>query len=373
METKSYFASSVPAALEIARRELGPEALLVGSRPAPPENRQFGRLEVTFAWNQRPDMSRSDVHGSLAGGRQGRGTEHALNVQSSSAEIEDIRRQIKALRTVVGRAATAVKGPDILERLTTAGLDPHLTSELIAEAGSLTGDPEARLVGLLEKHIHVAPFAPLRSGENRTLAFVGPPGRGKSTSLVKFALSRALANRTPVRIYTAGPHAVGDSDKMARYCSVLGVPHQTIESIPSLELALRGEAWNGFTLIDTPGLSPSDHCITTALGEFLHRRREIETHLVLRAESQYADMLAATERFASLRAGRLLFVGTDETSNYSAMVNLIVRTAIPVTFEGTGPSIPEDFVDADAASLAGRVLAQRGQAAAPKVRRAVAA
>ena len=51
MQTKTYFASSVPAALEVARRELGEDALLVSSRRSPPLARQFGRLEVTFAWD----------------------------------------------------------------------------------------------------------------------------------------------------------------------------------------------------------------------------------------------------------------------------------------------------------------------------------
>src|SRR5947209_7097570 len=35
MQTKTYFANSVPAALEVARQELGPEAMLVTSRPTP--------------------------------------------------------------------------------------------------------------------------------------------------------------------------------------------------------------------------------------------------------------------------------------------------------------------------------------------------
>ena len=37
MQTKTYFASSVPAALEVARQELGEDAMLVSSRPAPPD------------------------------------------------------------------------------------------------------------------------------------------------------------------------------------------------------------------------------------------------------------------------------------------------------------------------------------------------
>jgi flagellar biosynthesis GTPase FlhF len=53
MQTKTYFASSVPAALELARKELGEDAMLVTSKPSSPEARPFGRLEVTFAFDSR--------------------------------------------------------------------------------------------------------------------------------------------------------------------------------------------------------------------------------------------------------------------------------------------------------------------------------
>src|SRR5438477_7491949 len=49
MRMKSYFAPTVEAALDQARREMGPEALLVNSRKAPPEARAAGEYEVVFA------------------------------------------------------------------------------------------------------------------------------------------------------------------------------------------------------------------------------------------------------------------------------------------------------------------------------------
>src|SRR5579884_4142003 len=49
MRIKSFFAASVDSALAEARRELGPEALLVQSRTAPPEARVLGDYEVVCA------------------------------------------------------------------------------------------------------------------------------------------------------------------------------------------------------------------------------------------------------------------------------------------------------------------------------------
>src|SRR5580698_3309712 len=84
MQTKTYFASSVPAALEVARQELGEEALLVSSRPAPPQARQYGRLEVTFASNAE---------------------ESPQSHTGTGSQMDEIRRQLTALRQAVG-------GPD---------------------------------------------------------------------------------------------------------------------------------------------------------------------------------------------------------------------------------------------------------------------
>src|SRR5580658_9649985 len=103
MQTKAYFASSVPAALEFARRELGENALLVSSRPAPPQARQFGRLEVTFAW------------------------------------------------------------------------DPAEAPSEVTSAVRRSGNPDTAGVDELTSRIPTAPFVEMKSGESRTLAFVGPP------------------------------------------------------------------------------------------------------------------------------------------------------------------------------------------------------
>ena len=64
MQTKTYFASSVPAALEVARKELGEDAMLVTSKPASAEARPFGRLEVTFAYDPKPTAAMNPMPGA---------------------------------------------------------------------------------------------------------------------------------------------------------------------------------------------------------------------------------------------------------------------------------------------------------------------
>lgn len=278
METKTYFANSVSAAMATARRELGAEALLVDSKPAPAAARQFGPLEVTFA---------------RSGGGGG---------------LEEIRRDIAALR--------------------------------------------AELVRQPQGPVPVAAW----SGGPKTVAFVGPAGRGKTSSLVKVAIRYGLAKQMPVRIYLAGSHGVGAAEQMAKYAGILGTPFSAVESFESLHLALEGDRWRGLVLIEAAGEME-------AMAKFFARRSEIERHLVLRADARSADMQFMVTRFAPVRPGRLLFTGVDEASDLRAVAETLVRSGIPVTFLGTGPQIPGDLEEADAAKLARGIWSKEGRAA----------
>ena len=49
MKIKSYYSRTVEDAIASARHEMGPDAMLVNSRKAPPEVRHLGEYEVVFA------------------------------------------------------------------------------------------------------------------------------------------------------------------------------------------------------------------------------------------------------------------------------------------------------------------------------------
>ena len=61
---KSYFASSVDEGMAQARADLGPDALLLNTREAPPEARHLGDYEVVFGMTS--DVARSSTTGDDA-------------------------------------------------------------------------------------------------------------------------------------------------------------------------------------------------------------------------------------------------------------------------------------------------------------------
>ena len=352
MQTKAYFASSVPAALEFARQELGENALLVSSRPAPAQARQFGRLEVTFAWDPADaPLSHSPVRRNTA------------VISPVAVEMNEIRLQLAALRAPAGRggrapdAENATEHSLMVQRLAMAGFSAELVVEIAAGAARRPGNPDIAVVEDLTSRIPIAPFVEMEPGEGRTLAFVGPPGRGKTISMVKIAVNMGLVRRVPVRIYCAGAHSIGAQEQGARLAAILGAPFQACESLSTLNLALNAENRQGLVLIDTPGISPADRSELAELQEFFTARPEIEKHLVLRSDARSADMIHMVARFSGLRPSRLLYTGMDEATRVAPVIETLIRGGIPATFAGTGQQIPEDLEEVNAARLARAVWA----------------
>jgi flagellar biosynthesis protein FlhF len=295
------------------------------------------------------------------------------------SELDDIRQQIAALRDAVGHTGAAAQGGSefgnyisaasaalertmdsharLVARLCANGLERETARSIVTAASRATGDMKQALVEELSGRLRVTPFVEMKRGENRTIALIGPPGRGKTTTLVKIAVQYGLARRVPVRIYSAGAHGIGGQEQMARYAAILGVPFHAFESLDSFHLALNGDGWKGLILIDTPGLSRAEDAEMAALAGFFARRPEIEKHLVMRADARVADMVHMVSGFSSLAPSHLLFSGLDETLTMGAMAEALLRTGMATAFAGTGQQIPDHIEDANAAKWAGMICA----------------
>jgi flagellar biosynthesis protein FlhF len=361
METKTYFASSVQAAMDAARRELGADAMLVNARPAPETARAFGRWEVTFAW-ETAGTTASAVPGG-AGAARVEAVRQSVETGPHRREsgLEDIRVEISALRNAFGRQSgvtmlTPEAGSEIdhdaVQSLCDTGMEKDTAHQIASAAANDSGHAGGGFLRELTTRIPVAEFSPLAPDESRTLAFVGPPGRGKTASLVKIAVRYGLAKRIPTRIQAAGAHGVGATEQMARYAAILGVPFQAMESFEGLNLAMQGDRWKGLSLIDTPGLVASDRREMEAMTKFFARRTDIERHLVIRAEARSADMRYILAQFASVQPSRLLFTGVDEARGLGAAADTMIHSGIAGSFFGTGPQIPDDLEEVNVAKLA---------------------
>src|SRR6478752_970922 len=109
------------------------------------------------------------------------------------------------------------------------------------------------------------------------MADVGPPGSGKTTSLVKLAVAYGVAARKSVQVVSLDNLRVGAAEQLRSYAAILGVGFQALESPAGLDQALEEHA-KSLILIDTPGYCLGDLDAAADLAHVLSRG-EIDVHL----------------------------------------------------------------------------------------------
>lgn len=337
---KSFFAASVPVAMEQARRELGDDALLLNSRESPPEARHLGDYEVVFgAWPETQIPSQA--------------------APPPVSRVDELHTRIHEIREMIGRIRPSLPGRSaddsgVARALIEAGVDTELARSIergvhkrmskgavldIARPHSPSGiETQSATVDELASRFEVLPEI------GCITALVGPPGSGKTTTLVKLAVSQCLRLGRAVRLISADTLRIGAADQLRTYATILGVPFQAVESTVALARAVDAAPPNTWLLIDTPGLSASmQQELGSDLATFLANRQDIDTHLVLTASMDRGGRMATTERFARFNAGKLIFTRLDEATSTAAIFSEAARTQKPVSFLCRGQSVPEDI------------------------------
>ncbi len=346
MKIKSYFAVTVESAMSQARQELGPEAMLMNSRKAPPEARHLGEYEVVFACPPEETAAPSGAFRlpDSAGDRLGE-------------EIADLRRQMERMAQSFSRAS-AVSSSNLLASPLLARVFSGLiandvdarVAQGIVSALRTRGDtirPDALRLALVDEVSSLCPVEPLLGcgvgAGRRIVALVGPPGAGKTTTLVKLAIRYGLNARKPTQLLTLDLERIAAADQLHTFAAILGVGFQTLETAQALATALDEHKNKDLILIDTPGYGLKDMENAEPLASYLSGHSEIDVHLVLSASMKPADLAAVVDRFAIFRPQRLVFTRLDETQTFGPILNETARSGRPVSFLCSGQQIPEDL------------------------------
>jgi flagellar biosynthesis protein FlhF len=266
MRLKSYFSGTVEAAMALARKEMGDDAMLIHSRPAQPEARHLGAYEVVFGTyaiapsdseNRQDAIERSLAEPSAAGSRKERpgpvavakrlevGREEAVPRQEAKPGEDPLSQQVSQLRREMERMIeslvlqsqarqTSSVSPGVAEE------EPELLEPLPSEARK---SEDSIYQWLVEQEVDpvlaraAAQGKPLEdtfqtnsvlgredssdSGSKRAIvALIGPPGAGKTTTLAKLAARYGLGGRKRAHILSADVLRIGAADQLRTLASL---------------------------------------------------------------------------------------------------------------------------------------------------------
>jgi flagellar biosynthesis protein FlhF len=374
VQLRRFKGKALPDVVAQVRAELGPEAVILHTREAPRGFSRFlnGRsVEVVAAVDDRapgrlataPPVERPPAAAPPRPAWAPPPPPAAppappapvLSLEPVQAEIAELRRLL--LRFGGARGLPSSMAP-VYSWLVNAGVDEPLAFRLLDEipttdangplsVEALTAAVERRVAGILR--VSAAPPTITRG----TVAFVGPTGAGKSTTLAKLAVRAHLEGVRPciVSLDALSPAPATPLEAIAR---IVGLSHEVATTPPQVRAAL--EQPTELKLIDTPGLGRTDQAGIAALAPLLHAARPSEVHFVMPATMKADDALATLAAFGPLWVTRVTFTKLDEASTFGSILGVAAESALPVSYVAAGRDVPDDLHPATAAELARRVL-----------------
>ncbi|MBS3939206.1 MAG: flagellar biosynthesis protein FlhF [Peptococcaceae bacterium] len=344
MRIKKVVAKDMQIALHLLRKELGPDAVIVSSRPIR-EPGFFGlfkqpRVEVTAAAERLPEKEISDEF-----------------LKSELLEIRALLNQISAteLKSSLKGGLTAKWA----ERFRMAELSPDIVSRLSEHLGPGSGGKNDEETRVLE---HIAKYFALpkpKGRGKRVSVFVGPTGVGKTTTIAKLAARRALLDKKRVALITIDTFRIGAVEQLKIYGDIIGVPVEVVTSPNEFRAALQRHKNRDEVFVDTTGRSAKKLVQVAELKAYFEGMPELDMYLVVSATTKSRDLLAIYRAFCDLGLYAAIITKCDETENLGGVVDLCARTSIPLAYLANGQNVPEDILVVEPRELAKLVLGVR--------------
>ncbi len=339
MRIKTYLVNHLGEAIEKIKKELGPQAVILSTRKVEGQgwSQKTCRLEVTATLPDAPPAFREAPVDAL------------LEKETQKNPLPGFSQPKPApspLRPFYERGSSWV---DALSHLVAHRLSARALEALIAASPDekISSDPQtcqAWIASWLEKNLPaVTPFS-IQANAPSHLAFVGPTGSGKTTTLIKIAHS-LLQDLSPssFAILSLDYERLGRQEPLRRFAQQHGIRFRLIQSDRQLKEAQKAFSNLQTLLIDTEGFSPFDTHRMHHLQQMLSGFEGLYKSLVLPVSMPQNDLQQMIAAFSTLGLDSLTLTKLDETLYFGNLFNASYESGLPLAYFTTGQKIPEDI------------------------------
>ncbi|MEK6531047.1 MAG: flagellar biosynthesis protein FlhF [Deltaproteobacteria bacterium] len=175
------------------------------------------------------------------------------------------------------------------------------------------------------------------------VAFIGPPGVGKTTTIAKLAALQAVKRRKKIALFTMDTYRIAAAEQMKLYGRIMGVPVEVLRGAGDFQLLLKAHDDKDTVFIDTAGRTIKDNAHLKDLGELSRLNPKIRFNLVLNAQGRDECLYDNLRGFSPLPIDSLVFTHLDEASRRGSVLNAAILARKPVSYLSTGQGVPDDI------------------------------
>jgi len=368
MQIKRFEAPTMTDALRLIKKEFGPDAVILSARSLSQEKSLFGikkpaGVEVTAATDTQNNImakQAEEMQTAAAGS-----VSAAVKGQRISIRIEDpihkkglmntIQTGLKSLSIRKNTRSASPGMNKAMERfkshLALQGVEENFIQTLV-ERFTGKSDSEAawgsevfksRLLEVFsEKGISAG--MPEKCGSRPQLhGFVGPAGGGKSSAIAKLSAIFTHQLKQKIGWITFDTQRVAASAQLQVYGKIIGIPLEMVSGIREFRESLKRFENMDHIFIDTPGMGIRDTRAIAEMSGILKQAHVDTVYLVAGATTKNADLIQMVKAYESLSVTSLIVTKLDESQSYGNVLNLLMRSKLPVSYFTSGQAIPHNI------------------------------
>ncbi len=239
-----------------------------------------------------------------------------------------------------------------------AELRSTLTLEELASDHAVRGAAIERIAALLPSCRGLEPVngAWRRDGRPLTIAFVGPTGVGKTTTVAKIAATLKLRYGARVGLVTCDTYRIAAVDQLRTYAEIIGLPLEIVLAPSRMRDSIRRMNDLDVVLIDTAGRSQNDTDRLGDLAAMMAAAEPHETHLVLSSVASEKVMRREAQAFSTVGIDRVVLTKLDEAVGLGAALRVLREVGCSVSYITTGQEVPQHIETARPTRLAELLL-----------------
>ncbi|WKZ31851.1 MAG: flagellar biosynthesis protein FlhF [Thermodesulfobacteriota bacterium] len=363
MRIKRFNGVTVREAIKAVKDEFGENALILSTKRL-----GAGRHEVVAAVDydlsapvtldmEKDDMSagpekpRSGANDFV---RDGRPDLLAEELRRELGELKELKRLCMA---VVSNSGSPVSGVfrRLEENLAANGIDRRLARKILLNTLGGVARDKASDIAYLKSCIREKVYEKLAVAdplsEKGVVAFIGPSGVGKTTTIAKLAALNALKKKRSMALVTMDTYRIAAAEQLRVYGKLMGVPVDVARDPGELKALLSVHRDKDLVLVDTAGRSQKDPARMKELHELAGASPSIRFNLVLNSQTRDEAMYDAVKGFSALPIDSLSFTRLDEGGAHGPILNAMMLARKPVAYLSTGSRVPEDLEPASRENL----------------------
>lgn len=380
MNIKKYTGRNEAEALSKIRRELGAEAVILETHFVTRRAGFFGlRKERTCEvwagagvgvvrdYGPRPNTRVLQSYGEPAPAVAPPASP-AIETGRILEEIGDLRSLILQTRERLLQSDIAHFGDELLDEyiaLTSQAVSEQFARELMARLQKQLTPEELRDRGVvreaikraIREHVRCADGIALKPGRCVKVAFLGPTGVGKTTTIAKLMSIYAYKGKD-VGVITCDTQRIAAADQIKRVAELVHVPVRVCRMPDDAPKILNEFRAMDVVLIDTAGRGQRNEEKMKELAALMAALQPDEKHLVLGSNAGRETMTEILERFCVFAFEKIVLTKLDEAVKTGILLDVLAKVGKELSFITTGQDIPKDIEIADGERLAGIILGE---------------